>query len=486
MASTSIIRTRACATTIATALVCFGCATLLRAQSPAPGADISVVTAEERRHVVENIRKLLAEKYVFPDVGQKTGEHIVAELERGAFDKYTDAKEFATALTASLQSVTRDKHMRVHVNMPPKGAVEPADPITRHLLQQQSVRQQNFGFRAVKRLEGNVGYLDLDGFAPLMRAQETAIAAMRMLAGSDALVIDLRRNGGGNPDMVRFICSYLFDKPTHINSLYWRQGDRTEEYHTTTDVPGERMGDVPVFVVTSAKTFSAAEEFTYNLQTQKRATIVGETTGGGANPGGVFGAGKRFGIFVPTGRAINPITKTNWEGTGVKPDVAVGADEALDRALELARSAADDRRARTAEHRSARRAQLASDLARAASLFEQKKQREAAGAVDAALAAAREAKLVDEETINWLGYDYLGRKELSMAIAVFEYNTRAFPASANTYDSLGEALMNAGDTKTAIANYRRSLELDPGNDNATAMIEKMEHAGHGHDHHHDH
>lgn len=134
-----------------------------------------------------------------------------------------------------------------------------------------------------------------------------------------------------------FACSYLFDSRTHLNDLYWRKGDRTEQFWTQDSVPGRRFGQAkPVFVLTSADTFSAAEEFSYNLKNLKRATLVGETTGGGANPGDLYRLTAHFGIFVPNGRAISPITHTNWEGTGVAPDVAAPAAQALEVAHGLA------------------------------------------------------------------------------------------------------------------------------------------------------
>jgi retinol-binding protein 3 len=161
---------------------------------------------------------------------------------------------------------------------------------------------------------------------------------MNFLASTDALIIDVRRNGGGEAEMVQLICSYLLpgDKPIHLNSFYWREGDRTEEFWTLKDLPGKRYLGKEVYVLTSRGTFSAAEVFTYNLKNLKRATIVGETTGGGAHPGGDVLLGDHFAAFIATGRAINPITKTNWEGTGVKPDVEVDAERALDVAREMA------------------------------------------------------------------------------------------------------------------------------------------------------
>ena len=206
----------------------------------------------------------------------------------------------------------------------------------------------NGGFEKVERLDGNVGLLKFNGFLPPEFAGDTAVAAMNFLASSDALIVDLRENGGGDPAMVALICSYLFGaEPVHLNDLYFRPANETHQYWTLSFVPGKHYGEKPVYVLTSRNTFSGAEEFTYNLKTRKRATIVGETTGGGANPGGPERIDDHFQVFVPSGRAINPVTKINWEGTGVTPDVAVPADQAFHtaylRALKQLEDSAIDR-----------------------------------------------------------------------------------------------------------------------------------------------
>lgn len=155
---------------------------------------------------------------------------------------------------------------------------------------------------------------------------------MTLVADSEALIIDLRRNGGGDPATVALITSYLYDAgdPVHLNNLYYRWSNQTQQYWTHAWVPGKRFGgSKPVYALTSGHTFSAAEEFANNLKVLKRATIVGATTGGGANPSDSFKLAEHMRIFIPTGRAINPVTKTNWEGTGVIPDVAVPQEQAL-------------------------------------------------------------------------------------------------------------------------------------------------------------
>jgi C-terminal processing protease CtpA/Prc len=156
---------------------------------------------------------------------------------------------------------------------------------------------------------------------------------MSFLANSDAVIIDLRKNGGGDPSKIQLITSYFFDQPTHLNSFYIRKGNTTQQFWTSAHVAGKRMTGMPIYVLTSQRTFSAAEEFSYNLKNLKRATLVGETTGGGAHPVEPhFLAGVHLLAIIPFGRAVNPITGTNWEGTGVVPDIQVPADKALETA----------------------------------------------------------------------------------------------------------------------------------------------------------
>jgi len=159
---------------------------------------------------------------------------------------------------------------------------------------------------------------------------------MNFLANVDAAIFDLRENGGGDPKMVQTVASYLFDKPTHLNDLYNRKDDKTTQYWTLPYLPGSRLVDQPAYVLTSKRTFSGGEEFCYDLKTQKRATLVGETTGGGAHPVAGHRINDHFMIGVPDSRPINPVTKIDWEGTGVTPDVSVNAEDALETAEKLA------------------------------------------------------------------------------------------------------------------------------------------------------
>lgn len=299
------------------------------APPPPPG-----IAAKDRQAIVDDVTAALNETYVFPETAKKMEEHVRRQLASGAYDRLATLDAFTVQLTADLRSVSKDLHLGVmwapEEPAPAGGAA--LTPEQQMELRRAAIRRDNYCFRKIERLAGNVGYLRLDCFAPAELGGATAVAAMGFLAGSDALIFDLRQNGGGNPSMIQLLTSYLLpEEPTHLNSFYVRKGDRTDQFWTQAWVPGTRLPDVPVFVLTSNRSFSGAEEFTYNLKNLKRATIVGETTGGGAHPTDEHRVkGYPVVVSLPFGRAVNPISGTNWEGTGVEPDIAVPAAEALE------------------------------------------------------------------------------------------------------------------------------------------------------------
>lgn len=303
------------------------------AQKPSPDDQPDMpLTPALRLEVIDGALKALNQNYVFPEVAQKMEQAVRDRLAKNEYDQITSAKEFVKLLTEHLRSVSKDKHLRVAYSYEslPKNMHREPTPADRARRQARAAFL-NFGFERIERLDGNVGYLDVRAFMSPEVAGDTAAAAMNFLAHSDALILDLRQNGGGSPAAVALLCSYLFpaEPVVHLNDLYSRPENSTHQWWTLPHVPGKRFVDKPVYVLTSARTFSAAEECTYNLKNQKRATIVGEKTGGGAHPGGPQRINDHFGVWVPTGRAINPITGTNWEGTGVQPDIDVSADVAL-------------------------------------------------------------------------------------------------------------------------------------------------------------
>ncbi len=299
-------------------------------QQPDKQPDLTI-DAAARTRIINTALKRLNDSYVFPEVATKMEASIRERAAKGEYDSITSAKAFATKLTEDLQAVSKDKHLRMRYSndvLPTN--MGPREPTAEERQEERrDLSWMNHGFNKVERLRGNTGYIEFWGFMNADLGADTVAAAMNFLSATDALIIDLRNNGGGNPEMVALVCSYLFGpEPVHLNDLYWREGNQTQEFWTKKEVAGKRYAK-DVYVLTSKRTFSGAEEFAYNLKNLKRATIVGETTGGGAHPGGGFRIDDHFMMFVPTGRAINPISKTNWEGTGVKPDVEVPADQAL-------------------------------------------------------------------------------------------------------------------------------------------------------------
>jgi hypothetical protein len=314
-------------------------------QALGPNMPLSAIRidAATRARVVNGAAASLDSFYVFPDVAKRMGDTARARLARGDYDGYDSGPAFAQRLSDDFAAIAHDKHLNVRFaarGLPPQRPETgvPAAPTPEDSARdRREADERNCSFEKVERLEGNVGYLRFDGFEDADLCAPTVAAAMTFLAGTRAMIIDLRWNGGGQPKMVALVSSYLFDRRTHLNDLWTRRTNATEEFWTRDSVAGRKFGGTkPVFVLTSSRTFSGGEEFTNNLKTLKRATIVGETTGGGAHPVRGRRIDDHFMIGVPFARAINPITKTNWEGTGVEPDVKVPASDALATAIKLA------------------------------------------------------------------------------------------------------------------------------------------------------
>lgn len=416
-------------------------------------AQDSALSNSYKQDVIIKLSQLMNDRYVFPEVAKATETHLKTQLAAGHFDAYTTDETFAAALTESVQSINKDKHMRIRTN-PPYVAPDnsPERAIEEQVDRMNRTRWYNAGFVDVKVIPGNVGYLDLRGFSGLENGQAHADAAMQFISRADAIIIDLTQNGGGSPRMVQYLCSYFFDDHRHLNSLYWREGDVTEEFWTLDQVNGTKLPDVPLFVMTSNRTFSGAEEFSYNMQTQKRATLVGQTTGGGANPGGTMPINENLNVFIPTGRAINPITQTNWEGVGVVPEVKTTPEDTYQTTLDLAVEAAKNYRAKRNAQFTLLLEGLNSHLETYTSSSE--------AAIYNQLKACQDAKLMDEDGINNLGYTYLMEKgKPKIAACIFKANTRLYPESANVYDSYAESLMANGDKEASVSNYEKAVAL---------------------------
>ncbi|MBE0665928.1 MAG: S41 family peptidase, partial [Candidatus Aminicenantes bacterium] len=305
-----------------------------------PQGQPAAVGNVEKQAVVEAVVKVLNAQYVFPDVAKKMGDLIKKNLKAGKYKLIEEPRAFALQLTEDLRSISHDRHLGVRYA--PERILEMKTPDEAKKkaaaeYQKKLDRMDNQGFKEVKILSGNVGYLKFNYFSAAQEAFQVAVGAMAFLANCDALIVDLRENGGGNPEMIQLLSSYFFSgEPRHLNSFYYRMDEKTEQFWTLPYVPGSKLAETDLYVLTSRYTFSGAEEFTYNLKNMKRATIVGETTGGGAHPVRMEILNDNFGIGVPFARAVNPISKSNWEGTGIEPDVKVPAARALAKARNLA------------------------------------------------------------------------------------------------------------------------------------------------------
>jgi hypothetical protein len=294
-------------------------------------ADDPALTGEPlpTREIVETALSLLRSSYIFPDRAEHAASAIEARLAAGEYEGLDEAT-LAERLTSHLYEVCEDKHLRVRTMPPLAARREPAEPGARPGPDRRERGHPfNYGIHRVERLAGNVGYLDLRGVPDPEDAGPAIAAAMELVAGTHALIIDLRHNHGGSPQGVVFWCSYLFpDDQTHLSDIFHADTGQTRQFWSLAFVPGSRYLDRPVYLLTSHETFSGGEDFCYTLQAQGRAQVIGETTGGGAHPTMVVPISSTIAIAVPFARSINPVTGTNWQGTGVVPDVAVPAGEA--------------------------------------------------------------------------------------------------------------------------------------------------------------
>jgi hypothetical protein len=311
------------------------CSSAALAQAPPPFN--KPINAAERMAVIASLGQQLKSQYVFPDIAARTATALSAKAAHGDYREANTTTAFANALSSDLKAIGNDAHLRVKFapdfSPPPQNNDKNANDkgaIAKKMEQMRTaMASQSYGISRVQLLPGDVSYLDLRGFGPAEVVSTAFDAAISLVAGTNALVLDLRQNGGGEPDGVAYLLSHFFAEGDvrHLNDIYNRADHGTHQYWTIPSAMPRFTG--PIYVLTSHDTFSGGEECAYDLQTQKRATLVGETTGGGANPGDYLSIGHGFIAFVPGARAINPITKTNWEHVGVKPDVAVPATSAM-------------------------------------------------------------------------------------------------------------------------------------------------------------
>jgi hypothetical protein len=315
--------------------------------------DETTITEDEKNEIVTVLCDRIEKIYIFADLAEKVCAGLKENQKNNEYKKYKIPQAFASRLDKDMQDLSGDKHLGITYD--PKGAAEIRAQeaqgealvyLTPEMANEE--REKNFGFKELKILDGNVGYMDLRFFSHPKYAGLTAVSVMQYFSNCDALIIDLRNNGGGWSEMVPLITSYFFEGDTliQLGGSYSRKKDKYYQNWTMPYVPGKRLPDIPLYILTSKSTFSAAEGLSYDLKHLGRAKIVGETTRGGAHPLDVSIVSD-FILYIPDQTSVNPITNENWEGVGVKPDIEVDSEQALIRAykdalIQLARSASDE------------------------------------------------------------------------------------------------------------------------------------------------
>ena len=294
------------------------------------------LTLDEKRQGIAELAKALRARYAIGDLAETAARAVEERLASGAYDALTDPREFGEAVTRDLQAATKDLHLRFGVAPPPPPPPAPGaapEPEAARAARMKALRETNFGFAKAEILPGNVGYLRVSHFEAPDVAVDTLNGTMAFLANADAVIVDLRYCSGGNAYMMPWFAGYFLSEPTSLYDMVFRGDNVTERFWTQPWLPGRRLDRQPMYILTSAHTFSGAEGFAYRFQVLKRATIVGETTRGGANAGGVLQIPPVFAVWMPMGRPVDRDTGTNWEGTGVVPDLKTNAGDALAAAL---------------------------------------------------------------------------------------------------------------------------------------------------------
>ena len=381
--------------------------------------------------LIDAVEKHLLERYVDLEEAKKMSAAIKSKLKSGDYDAITNSKAFAKKLTRDLQSISKDKHLKV--NFEPRRIANSkkirssADSLKRVGKMIKGMQSSNFGLVDAKILEGNIGYLDIKYFADAAFAKETYQAALAFLSNTNALIIDLRENGGGQPSTVKLLSSYFFEQQeVLLNTFYSRFNKETEEFRTEKEIAGKRLPNMKLYILTSKKTFSAAEAFAYNLKHLNRAVIIGETTRGGANRTKRMPINQNFTVSVPYIESIHPVSKTNWEGVGVIPNIETTSEEAF------------------------------------------------ASAYVEAINQSMGNHPAKNKILNRAGYSFLNSNAFTDAIGILKANAELHATDANVWDSLGEAYLKVGDEENALKSYKKALALDPKLPSAVEVVNKLE------------
>lgn len=402
--------------------------------------------AQSPKQLVGEIQQLLLDHYIFLDKAEAMNKRLDEGLQSGEFDGIKREEDLAVALTKALQEITNDKHLVVY---PPREVRVEEDPEGAFL--RSLSRYRNPMIKSVQLLDNNVGYFDMRFFGGGESARKKIDQVMEQLESADALIVDMRNNGGGSISTVQYMCSYFFDGDHILNSMYSRVNHQLNIKNHTREVRvipvnGKKRPDIPVFVLISSRTFSGAEDFSYTMQSFEKATVIGEASRGGAHPVDFFSLSANFRIKIPFAMSIHPVTKGNWEGTGVIPTVKVAAADAFETALPLAQEAAK-------QYKSA----FIQPILDLLSKWEEQP-KEVASLLQHLEKGVQGGKLIESD-INRMGYAYLRANQTKTAAAILEANTIIFPESPNAFDSFAEALTQDGQLDRALKSYQTAVKL---------------------------
>lgn len=282
---------------------------------------------DHKATVLADITQKVKDYYIDKEAYKKVDSLFQSDFKKGAY-QHLNKEDFAKLLAQKLRTNVKDKHFSVRYleNHSPEKLIDEKE---KERLNDFHNSLENFGFENVRRLEGNIGYINFKGFASPESSASTLAAAMNFVANTNALIIDLRENQGGHGGMVLLFCSYFFDKETELYATYYRHEDKTVVDRTQSNVLGLKYLHKKIYILTGKGTFSAAEALAYFLQQHKLAEVIGETTAGAANPVEHFLIQNQYLLLVPAGKVSSSINHKNWEHIGVTPDQVVIAKDAL-------------------------------------------------------------------------------------------------------------------------------------------------------------
>jgi len=409
-------------------------------------------SSNDRKVFFKHLTSLVNNNYVFPEIAKKITQNITAKINSGYFKKYTDDTSFATAVVKELRSINGDLHFNVKPYIDEEKEFKTnITNYTNNLIDKYNDSRMEFsGFNSVQNLGNGVGYLNLSLFRPGKAVVDTY---MRLIKSSDAVIVDLRGNRGGRVEIVNYLISYFFDEPIHLTTTNDRDGSSYKNW--STKVNGISLPDVPLFVLVDGRSASGAEGFSYTMQNLKRGTIIGETTRGAANSIGRWYF-EGFVVSIPNERHISPITKTNWEGTGVTPDIKTNSKEAFDAALSLAKEAASKKRLDNDTF-------FKSQFTLLNIVIEKINENDFNDSLNDELynilMVLFNKKVINESDINSFGYEYIRVKEQKVAEQIFKSNTLLNPNSANAFDSYAECLALNKKLNQSVVNYKKAVQL---------------------------